>query len=124
MRTLRRTWKRYSAIHRRRPLRAAPALYAGITGRSWVRCGTRSAAVCETPWNCPTFRRALNSPAYLLGGMKSDDAAARAARCGVEVLSLDRFVLRRDIQGSGRVRRVYDAEIRKAVIALAQAFEK
>jgi GntR family transcriptional regulator/MocR family aminotransferase len=74
----------------------------------------------------PDIQAGLNSPAYLLRGMKSNDAAARAARCGVEVLSLDRFVLRRrDIQGVLVGFAAFtDAEIRKAVIALAQAFEK
>jgi hypothetical protein len=58
--------------------------------------------------------------------MKSNAAAVRAAACGVEVLSLDRFVLRRrDIQGVLVGFAAFtDEEIRKAVIALAQAFEK
>jgi GntR family transcriptional regulator/MocR family aminotransferase len=74
----------------------------------------------------PDIQAGLNSPAYLLSGMKSNDAAARAAGCGVEVLSIDRFVLqRRDIQAVLVGFAAFtDAEIRKAVIALAQAFEK
>jgi hypothetical protein len=61
-------------------------------------------------------------PAYLINGMKSNAAAVR----GVEVLSIDRFVLRRrDIQAVLVGFAAFtDAEIRKAVIALAQAFEK
>jgi len=58
--------------------------------------------------------------------MKSNAAAVRAAACGVEVLSIERYVLRRrDIQGVLLGFAAFtDAEIRKAVIALAQAFEK
>lgn len=48
----------------------------------------------------PDIQAGLNSPAYLVNGMKSNAAAVRAAACGVEVRSIDRFVLRRsDIQG-------------------------
>ena len=74
----------------------------------------------------PDIQAGLNSPAYLVNGMKSNAAAVRAAACGVEVLSIDRFVLRRrDIQGVLVGFAAFtDAEIRKAVIALAQAFEK
>ena len=58
--------------------------------------------------------------------MKSNAAAARAAAYGVEVLSIDRLVLRRrDIQGVLVGFAAFtDAEIREAVIALAQAFDK
>ena len=35
----------------------------------------------------PDIQAGLNSPAYLVNGMKSNDAAMRAAACGVEVLS-------------------------------------
>jgi GntR family transcriptional regulator / MocR family aminotransferase len=74
----------------------------------------------------PDIQAGLNSPAYLVNGMKSNAAAVRAAACGVEVLSLDRFALRRrDIQGVLVGFAAFtDAEIRKAVIALAQAFGK
>ena len=74
----------------------------------------------------PDIQAGLNSTAYLVNGMKSNAAAARAAACGVEVLSIDRFVLRRrDIQGVLVGFAAFtDAEIRKAVIALAQALEK
>jgi GntR family transcriptional regulator / MocR family aminotransferase len=74
----------------------------------------------------PDIQAGLNSPAYLVNGMKSNAAEVRAAACGVEVLSIDRYVLRRrDIQGVLVGFAAFtDAEIRKAVIALAQAFEK
>ena len=74
----------------------------------------------------PDIQAGLNSPAYLVNGMKSNAAEVRAAACGVEVLSIDKFVLRRrDIQGVLVGFAAFtDAEIRKAVIALAQAFEK
>ena len=74
----------------------------------------------------PDIQAGLNSPAYLVNGMKSNAAAVRAAACGVEVLSIDNFVLRRrDIQGVLVGFAAFtDAEIRKAVTALAQAFEK
>src|SRR6201993_1788881 len=74
----------------------------------------------------PDIQAGLNSPAYLVNGMKSNAAAVRAAACGVEVRSIDRYVLRRrDIQGVLVGFAAFtDAEIRKAVIALAQAFEK
>jgi GntR family transcriptional regulator / MocR family aminotransferase len=74
----------------------------------------------------PDIQAGLNSPAYLVNGMKSNAAAVRAAACGVEVLSIERYVLRRrDIQGVLVGFAAFtDAEIHKAVIALAQAFEK
>ncbi len=74
----------------------------------------------------PEIQAGLNSPAYLVNGMKSNMAAARAAACGVEVLSIDRYVLRRrDIRAVLVGFAAFtEAEIRKAVIALAQAFEK
>ena len=74
----------------------------------------------------PDIQAGLNSPAYLVNGMKSGTAVARAAACGVDMLSLDRYVLRRrDIQGVLVGFAAFtDAEIRKAVIALAQAFEQ
>jgi GntR family transcriptional regulator/MocR family aminotransferase len=74
----------------------------------------------------PDIQAGLNSPAYLVNGMKSNAAAVRATASGVEVLSIDRFVLRRrDIQGLLVGFAAFtDTEIRKAVTALAQAFEK
>jgi GntR family transcriptional regulator/MocR family aminotransferase len=74
----------------------------------------------------PDIQAGLNSPAYLVNGMKSNAAAVRAAACGVEVRSIDRFVLRRrDIQGVLVGFAAFtDAEIRKAVIALARALEQ
>jgi GntR family transcriptional regulator/MocR family aminotransferase len=74
----------------------------------------------------PDIQAGLNSPAYLVNRMKSNTAAERAAACGVDVLSIDTFVLRRrDIQGVLVGFAAFtEAEIRKAVIALAQAFEK
>jgi GntR family transcriptional regulator/MocR family aminotransferase len=74
----------------------------------------------------PNIQAGLNTPAYLVNGMKSNAAAVRAAARGVEVLSIDRYVLRRrDIQGVLVGFAAFtDADIREAVIALAQAFEK
>jgi GntR family transcriptional regulator/MocR family aminotransferase len=69
----------------------------------------------------PDIQAGINSPAYLVNGMRSNAATVRAAACGVEVLNMDRFVLRRrDIQGVLVGFAAFtDAEIRKAVIALA-----
>ena len=74
----------------------------------------------------PDIQAGLNSPAYLVNGMKSNAAAVRVAACGVEVLSIDRFVCGgADIQGVlVGLAAFTDAEIRRAVIPLAQAFEK
>jgi GntR family transcriptional regulator/MocR family aminotransferase len=74
----------------------------------------------------PDIQAGINSPAYLINGMKSNAAALRATACGVEVMGIDRFVLRRrDIEGVLVGFAAFtEAEIRKAVIALAHAFEK
>lgn len=74
----------------------------------------------------PDIQAGLNSPAYLVNGLKSSVAVAQAAACGVDMLSLDRYVLRRrDIQGVLVGFAAFtDAEIREAVIALARALEK
>jgi GntR family transcriptional regulator / MocR family aminotransferase len=127
MRTLRRTLEAVLCDfivegHFGRHLRRMRELYGARLGALRDSVGRYLQGAVELP----DIQAGLNSPAYLLRGMKSNDAAARAARCGVEVLSLDRFVLRRrDIQGVLVGFAAFtDAEIRKAVIALAQAFEK
>ena len=73
----------------------------------------------------PDIQAGLNTPAYLTNGMSSRDAAARAAAAGIEAMSLDRFTLRRrDPQGLLLGFAAFTAnEIRKGVLALAQALE-
>ena len=73
----------------------------------------------------PNIQAGLNTPAYLKNGMNSRDASARAASVGVEVMSLDRFTLRRrDPRGFLLGFAAFEeSEIRKGVLTLARALE-
>jgi GntR family transcriptional regulator/MocR family aminotransferase len=73
----------------------------------------------------PNIQAGLNTPAYLRNGMTSRDASQKAASAGVEVMSLDRFTLRRRDPGGFLLgfAAFEESEIRKGLLALARALE-
>jgi GntR family transcriptional regulator/MocR family aminotransferase len=73
----------------------------------------------------PNIQAGLNVPAYLRNGMTSRDAAEKAASAGIEVMSLDRFTLRKRDPGGFLLgfAAFEESEIRKGVLTLARALE-
>lgn len=72
----------------------------------------------------PPIEAGLNTPAFLLNGMRSQEAADRAQRHGVEAWPLDRYAIARDdlrglILGFAAFNK---REIRAGVLQLARAF--
>ena len=65
----------------------------------------------------------LNTPAYLVNGMSSIEAQARAADRDIETAALDMFALkRRDLRGLLLGFAAFDArEIKRGVLTLAEA---
>ena len=73
----------------------------------------------------PQIQAGLNTPAYLLNGMSSREAADRAAEQNLEAWPLDRLSLRRrDLRGVLLGFAAFtEREIRTGVLGLAKALE-
>ncbi len=71
----------------------------------------------------PPIQAGLNTPAYLVNGMSSVEAQARAAERDIETSALDMFALkRRDLRGLLLGFAAFDArEIKRGVLTLAEA---
>ncbi len=105
--------------HFGRHLRRMREMYAERLGLLQENARRYLAGVVELP----SIQAGLNTPAYLVNGMSSVEAQARAADRGVETVALDAFALkRRDLRGLLLGFAAFDArEIKRGILTLAEA---
>ncbi len=105
--------------HFGRHLRRMREMYAERLGLLQEYARRYLAGVVELP----PIQAGLNTPAYLVNGMRSLEAQRRAADQGIETVALDTFALkRRDLRGLVLGFAAFDArEIKRGVLALAEA---
>ncbi len=105
--------------HFGRHLRRMREMYAERLGLLQENARCYLAGVVELP----PIQAGLNTPAYLVNGMSSVEAQARAADRGIETAALDVFALkRRDLRGLLLGFAAFDArEIKRGVLTLAEA---
>ncbi len=105
--------------HFGRHLRRMREMYAERLGLLQDNARRYLAGIAELP----SIQAGLNTPAYLVNGLSSAEAQARAADRGIETVALDRFALkRRDLHGLVLGFAAFNArEIKQGVLALAEA---